>query len=189
MERRRSSLEGHNEEELNSDLDDDDSSIKAAKQPSKKRAKPSSLLKLCTSSVGNNKNTFLSPLQLLFACILLLIQFHCLFVHGLFGFLSRLEFLPLLLTSVSCAVGVVWSWLLFYHQVVFSWVNYILVTSLIFLPAEGLTHFLVQSEIGAYRGWPALITTYNGGFAWHCVCACTKLVYYCMESRNLETIV
>jgi hypothetical protein len=127
MERRRSSsIEEHNEEELHSDLDDDDgggSSVKTTARPAKGSNKPSSSsLKLCSSSGGDadSRIAFLSPPQLLFLCILLLIQFYCLFVHGLFGFLSRLEFLPLLLTSVSCAVGVVWSWLLFYHQVVFS---------------------------------------------------------------------
>ena len=112
-----SSIEEHNEEGLHSDVDDDDSSIKPA-QPPAKVTKPSSSLKLCSS--GNNDSAFLTPLQLLFICVLLLIQLYCLFVHSLFVFLSRLEFLPLLLTSVSCAVGVVWSWLVFYHQVVFS---------------------------------------------------------------------
>ena len=116
MERRMSSIEEHNEE-LNSDLDDDDSSAKTTQRPPK-GTKPSSL-KLCSSS-GDSKTAFLSSLQFLFVCFLLIIQFYCLFVHSLFGFLSRLEFLPLLLTSVSCAVGVVWSWLVFYHQVVFS---------------------------------------------------------------------
>ena len=122
-----SSIDEHNEEEeLHSDLDDDNggSSLKTTSRPAKGSNKPSSSsssLKLCSSSGGaDSRIASLSPLQLLFVCILLLIQFYCLFVHGLFGFLSRLEFLPLLLTSVSCAVGVVWSWLLFYHQVVFS---------------------------------------------------------------------
>lgn len=143
MERRMSSIDEHNEEEeLHSDLDDDDrgSSVKTTSRPAKGTNKPSSSsLKLCSNSDGvDSRIAFLSPLQLLFVCILLLIQFYCLFVHGLFGFLSRLEFLPLLLTSVSCAVGVVWSWLLFYHQIVFSWVNCILVTSLI-VWIEGLT--------------------------------------------------
>ena len=118
MERRMSSVEEHNEEELHSDLDDDDLSVKATQRPPK-GTKPSSSLNLCSSSV-DSKTAFLSSLQLLFVCFLLLIQFYCLFMHGLFGCLSRLEFLPLLLTSVSCAVGVVWSWLVFYHQVVFS---------------------------------------------------------------------
>ena len=110
-------MEEHNEEELHSDLDDEDSTVKSAQQQVK-GTKPSSL-KLCSSS-GDSNTSFLSPLQLFFVCFLLIIQFYCLFVHSLFGFLSRLEFLPLLLTSVSCAIGVVWSWLAFYHQVVFS---------------------------------------------------------------------
>ena len=140
MEQRMSSVEEHNEEELHSDLDDDNSSVKATQRPPKGTKPSSSSLNLCSSNV-DSETAFLSPLQLLFVCILLLIQFYCLFVHGLFGFLSRLEFLPLLLTSVSCAVGVVWSWFVFYHQVVFSWLNCVLVTSLIFLSVEGLTLF------------------------------------------------
>ena len=114
----------HNEEELNSELDDEDSSsAKPAHQPmeitrpsSTTATSTSSTLKLCNS----DDTCLLTPLQLGFVSVLLLIQFYCLFVHGLFGFMSRLEFLPLLLTSVGCAVGVVWSWLAFYHQVVFS---------------------------------------------------------------------
>lgn len=154
MERRMSSIDEHNEEEeLHSDLDDDDggSSLKTTSRPAKGSNKPSSSssssLKLCSSNGGADSGiASLSPLQLLFVCILLLIQFYCLFVHGLFGFLSRLEFLPLLLTSVSCAVGVVWSWLLYYHQVVFSWVNCILVASLI-MWIEGLTLFWSRARL------------------------------------------
>ena len=124
MERRMSSIEEQNEEELNSELDDEDSSsAKPAHQPteitrpsSTTATSTSSTLKLCNS----DDTCLLTPLGLGFVSVLLLIQFYCLFVHGLFGFMSRLEFLPLLLTSVGCAVGVVWSWLAFYHQVVFS---------------------------------------------------------------------
>ncbi len=48
--------------------------------------------------------------------LLMVLQFYCVFIHGTGGFLGHLEFLPLLLTSVSCAVGVVWSWILSYYQ-------------------------------------------------------------------------
>lgn len=119
MEMRTSSVDEPNEEELHSDVDEEDSlkhllPRQRSKGPSPTRK--SSSLTLCSHTSCN----WMTPLQLSFMCILLLIQFYCLFVHGLFGFLSWLEFLPLLLTSVSCAVGVSWSWLLFYHEVLFS---------------------------------------------------------------------
>lgn len=58
----------------------------------------------------------LSRLESLYLLFLLLVQFYCLFLHGLGGFLARYEFLPLMLTSLSCSVGVVWSWGLCYRD-------------------------------------------------------------------------
>lgn len=120
MERCLSSVNEHADDEFNSEVDEQDTPVKnLPTQHLAVTTKVSSLttppsLKLCSGA------EFLTPPQLLFICALLVIQFYCLFVHGLFSFLSRLEFLPLLLTSVSCAVGVVWSWLLFYHEFLFS---------------------------------------------------------------------
>lgn len=37
-------------------------------------------------------------------------------VHGVRGILAHLPFLPLLLTSVSCSLVVVWTWLLTYRE-------------------------------------------------------------------------
>lgn len=51
----------------------------------------------------------LSRFQAIYIVFVLLVQVYCVFVHG-FGPLKRLEFLPLLLTSVSCAVAVFSSW-------------------------------------------------------------------------------
>ena len=51
----------------------------------------------------------LSSPQVGYVVVLLALQLYCEFLHG-FGPLRRFEFLPLLLTSVSCAVAVVWSW-------------------------------------------------------------------------------
>ena len=114
MEMRMSSIDEQVDEELHSEVDEDDSFAKnvLTQLPTTPfHSLPST--KLCGS------HACLSPLQLVFVALLLLIQVYCLFVHGLFGFLIHLEFLPLLLTSVSCALGVVWSWLLFYHQILF----------------------------------------------------------------------
>ena len=58
----------------------------------------------------------LNRFESIYVILLLLVQVYCLFVHGSFGFLAGLEFFPLLLTSVSCAVGIIWSWLLCYHE-------------------------------------------------------------------------
>lgn len=53
----------------------------------------------------------------LFLCII--VQVYCLFIHGSLGFLSHFEFLPLLLTSLTCSVGVLWSWYLTYFMYLF----------------------------------------------------------------------
>lgn len=179
MKRCMSSIDEHGEEELHSEVDEDDIPVKnlLAQRPTT-TTKVSSLttrssLKICSGMSS------LTPSQLLFVCVLLTIQFYCLFVHGLFGFLSRLEFLPLLLTSVSCAIGVVWSWLLFYHQVLFSWANYILVASLITpykllgSTRRSFGHGRASSVIIAYLGWTGLIGSRYSGFARHL----TMIVY------------
>ena len=53
----------------------------------------------------------------LYLIFLVVVQAYCCFLHDLFGLQSRLEFLPLLLTSVSTAIGVVYSWMILYHAV------------------------------------------------------------------------
>ena len=62
----------------------------------------------------------LSGTETLYIVCLVLIQLYCLLIHGLFGFMKHFEFLPLLLTSVSCALGVVWTWVKFYVEVLFN---------------------------------------------------------------------
>lgn len=58
----------------------------------------------------------LTKLESCYLILLLTVQVYCLFLHGTGGLLAHLEFLPLLLTSVTCALGVLWTWLLSYHE-------------------------------------------------------------------------
>lgn len=44
------------------------------------------------------------------------LKFYCSAIHPLTVLSLKLPFLPLMLTSVYCAVGVVWGWILFYSQ-------------------------------------------------------------------------
>ncbi len=48
---------------------------------------------------------------------LIVLEIYNLFIHTALGLAVKFPFLPLLLTSVYCAVGILWSWLLFYHSV------------------------------------------------------------------------
>ncbi|XP_028405571.1 probable dolichyl pyrophosphate Glc1Man9GlcNAc2 alpha-1,3-glucosyltransferase isoform X2 [Dendronephthya gigantea] len=45
------------------------------------------------------------------------LEIYNLLIHSALGFDLTLPFLPLLLTSVYCSVGILWSWLLFYYSV------------------------------------------------------------------------
>lgn len=63
---------------------------------------------------------WLSGTETVYIVCLVLVQLYCLFIHGLFGFMKHFEFLPLILTSISCALGVVWTWVMFYIEVLFS---------------------------------------------------------------------
>ncbi|XP_065884238.1 dolichyl pyrophosphate Glc1Man9GlcNAc2 alpha-1,3-glucosyltransferase-like isoform X2 [Dysidea avara] len=79
----------------------------------------------CVSYIGLNytisfrkrPQRLLSTFDKLYLLSLVFIQIYCCFLHDLLGLHSTLQFLPLLLTSVSCAFGVAYSWVLFYYNV------------------------------------------------------------------------
>ena len=49
-----------------------------------------------------------------YLCGCILVQVYCLLLHGVGGLLSDFIFLPLLLTSITCSLGVIWTWFLIY---------------------------------------------------------------------------
>lgn len=61
---------------------------------------------------GRLLQRLLGPLQRLYLWGFLPLELYCSWLHGLtLGRAGRLPFVPLMLTSVYCAVGVVWVWL------------------------------------------------------------------------------
>lgn len=72
-----------------------------------------------SSSFPSPPSLPLSRPQGLYMVLVLLVQLYCQFLHA-HGPLSRLQFLPLMLTSVTCAVAVLWTWahtlILYYTQ-------------------------------------------------------------------------
>ena len=70
------------------------------------------------SSSENEKNwPLLRWYENVYLCGLILLEIYNLLIHNALGFSVKFPFLPLLLTSVYCAVGIMWSWLLFYYSV------------------------------------------------------------------------
>lgn len=97
------------------------SPMPAAQTPSDVQSPDISPTTSLSSLVPSSTLSQLSLLETLYVTLLVMVQFYSLFVHGLFGFLSRFEFIPLMLTSVSCAVGIIWTWLQFSYHVLTEW--------------------------------------------------------------------
>eukprot|EP00058_Branchiostoma_floridae_P025805 XP_002611295.1 hypothetical protein BRAFLDRAFT_210949 [Branchiostoma floridae] len=62
----------------------------------------------------------LSPVETAYIIGLVLLQLYCSLGHHALGLTTRLPFLPLMLTSVYCALGVMGSWLKFYFTTLTS---------------------------------------------------------------------
>eukprot|EP00112_Aurelia_sp_Birch-Aquarium-sp1_P013716 Seg2924.2 transcript_id=Seg2924.2/GoldUCD/mRNA.D3Y31 product="putative dolichyl pyrophosphate Glc1Man9GlcNAc2 alpha-1 3-glucosyltransferase" protein_id=Seg2924.2/GoldUCD/D3Y31 len=74
------------------------------------------LAKLHSFSVWNLGLPFLNKIEALYIWGLLPLYIYCNIMHSAIGLDSRLPFIPLMLTSVYCTVGVSWSWILFYRD-------------------------------------------------------------------------
>jgi alpha-1,3-glucosyltransferase len=80
----------------------------------------SSLLLLPLSFKGARRSsssilsvTGLTSIDILMIIMFLIVpQIYCTALHGLFGFMLSYPFIPLLITSVSCAIVVLWTWIL-----------------------------------------------------------------------------
>lgn len=62
----------------------------------------------------------LSTLECLYLSGIVLIESYCVFGHKLLGLHETLPFLPLMLISCYCSIGVLYCWLMFYHHCVKS---------------------------------------------------------------------
>ena len=56
----------------------------------------------------------------LYLVLLCALQVYCLVLHPLVDRDGRFPFLPLLITSVSCGLAVLWSWIVFYVKFLFG---------------------------------------------------------------------
>lgn len=62
----------------------------------------------------------LKTMDILYLSACIVLQIYCLFIHDIVGILVHLEFLTLLLTSFTSALGVVWTWLQSYSLYLFN---------------------------------------------------------------------
>ncbi|CAB3998466.1 probable dolichyl pyrophosphate Glc1Man9 c2 alpha-1,3-glucosyltransferase isoform X2 [Paramuricea clavata] len=75
------------------------------------------LTKVLCSSRNKENQPLLRWYENVYLSGLVVLEIYNLFIHNALGFAMKFPFLPLLLTSVYCAVGILWSWILFYHSV------------------------------------------------------------------------
>jgi len=71
---------------------------------------------LFRDSGSNTSLPLISMLESLYLLGIIPLELYNSVIHHMLGLSSRLPFIPLLLTSVYCAVGVTYCWLTFYWQ-------------------------------------------------------------------------
>ena len=59
---------------------------------------------------------FVNHIEAVYIWGLLPLHVYCNAIHSIIGLDERLPFIPLMLTSLYCTVGVTWSWILFYKD-------------------------------------------------------------------------
>lgn len=62
----------------------------------------------------------MSKFETLYIVLLIFNEFYCCLIHPFSSYAKKFQFIPLLLTSVLCSLGVTWSWILLYKLILSS---------------------------------------------------------------------